>query len=159
MFGVLRKVALVTLITLPISAGADGDVKEVDLSMLSERGMLMRVLTDGRPVWIAYRTKGAIQQMEKRYSIQYTDDPTGINKEYRSFNKDYLVVFGGCPEGDEIPAYYPDRGFVCLSSCGEFDMAGRPVNDCAGDKPMEVPIHHYKDEKTIVVPIHQDGNT
>ncbi|MCG7940574.1 MAG: hypothetical protein N0C88_17235 [Candidatus Thiodiazotropha lotti] len=159
MFGDLRIAVLLTLLILPISAGADGDVKEVDLSLLSDRGMLMRVLTDGRPVWIAYRTKEAIQKMEERYSIQYSDDPIGISQEYRSFNKNYLVVFGGCPKDDEIPAYYPDRGFVCSSNCGEFDMAGRPINDCAGNEPMEIPMHHYKDEKTIVVPIHQDGNT
>ncbi len=151
---------MVVLISiLPFTTSAREEIKEIDLSLLSERGMLLRVLTDGRPVWIAYRTKKAINIIRERAHIRYPNDPVGINNEFRSFNKNYFIVFGGCPTIEELPAYYPDEGFVCNSSCGKFDMSGRPVNDCAGSKPMEIPKHHYKNEKVIIIPIHQDGNT
>ena len=29
-------------------------MEEVDLTLLNEKGMLMRVLTDGRPIWVVY---------------------------------------------------------------------------------------------------------
>jgi Rieske Fe-S protein len=141
----------------PFLCMAGGEAKEIDLSLLKERGMLMRVLTDGRPVWIAYRTKESITNLEKRSHIYYPSDLNGIDKKYRSFNKNYFIVFGGCPEGDELPAYYPNRGFICESNCGSFDMAGRPINNCAGEKPMDIPKHYYKNERTVVIPIHQDG--
>ncbi len=143
---------------VPIVGTAADEVKEVDLSLLKDRGMLMRVITDGRPVWIAYRTLEAIEIMEEQYHIHYQEDPEGVNKNYRSFNKDYFIVFGGCPEGDQLPYYYPKQGFVCASDCAKFDMAGRPSNQCAGGKPMDIPDHYYKSEKTVVIPIHQDGS-
>jgi Rieske Fe-S protein len=133
----------------------------LDLTWLKKNGpeVLMRVKTKGRPVWIVYRSSESTEIIEKRKHITYKQDPTMINPGYRSVYKDLFVVFGGCPEGPELPAYYPEKGFVCLSTCAEFDMAGRPMNECAGEKPMDIPIHYFKNEETIVVPTNQDGNT
>lgn len=153
---IIVTIALVVLCIPQIGVASD-EVKEVDLALLKDRGMLMRVLTDGRPVWIAYRTMEAISKIEEQSNVHYESDPEGIDKGYRSFNKNYFIVFGGCPEGDELPYYYPNQGFVCGSGCAEFDMAGRPTNQCAGEKPMDIPKHYYKNEQTVVIPIHQDG--
>ncbi|MCU7874218.1 MAG: hypothetical protein KZQ91_15870 [Candidatus Thiodiazotropha sp. (ex Lucinoma borealis)] len=139
-------------------AGSD-EAKEVDLTTLVPRGTLMRILTDGRPIWVTYRTKESIAKLLENAHIHYPNDPQTIDPGYRSAKKDYFVVFGGCPEGSELPAYYPESGFVCLSDCGTFDMAGRPLNECAGQEPMEIPEHYYKNESTLVIPVHQDGNT
>jgi Rieske Fe-S protein len=144
-------------LSYPLSSLASDEVTEVDLSVLTDRGMLMRVLTDGRPVWIAYRTEKAISKIQEQAHIHYQGDPASIDKGLRSVNRDYFIVFGGCPKGDELPAYYPDDGFVCPSDCGAFDMAGRPINECAGALPMDIPAHTFKDAKTVVIPIHQDG--
>ena len=151
-------VCLASMLAQPVGA-EDSEVKEVDLSLLKDRGALMRVLTDGRPIWVAYRTKEAMAKILMRAHIEYPNDPPSINPLFRSVNINYFVVFGGCPSGEELPRYYPEEGFVCDSNCASFDMAGRPSNDCGGTKPMDIPIHHYKDEKTIVIPIHQDGGT
>ena len=139
----LRKLA-VLLLLLPLSSIADNDIKEIDLSQLSERGMLMRILTDGRPIWVVYRTNKALKIIEEHSHINYPRDPDSIIKEYRSYNKDYFVVFGGCPKKDELPAYYPDKGFVCQSNCAAFDMAGRPTNKCLDNAPMDIPAHYFE---------------
>ena len=154
----VTKILALLALTIPLLGMAANEVKEVDLALLKDRGMLMRVLTDGRPVWIAYRTLEAISKIEEQSHVHYQADPQGINKSYRSFKKDYFIVFGGCPEINELPYYYPNQGFVCASDCGKFDMAGRPTNQCAGEKPMEIPEHYYKDEKTVIIPIRQDGS-
>jgi len=117
----------------------------------------MAVETDGRPVWIVYRTDKDIEKIKERSHIHYPGDSNKFNKEYRSYKKDYFVVFGGCPKGNELPYYYENEGFVCQSNCASFDMAGRPTNECAGAHPMDIPEHYFKDEKTVVIPTHQNA--
>lgn len=151
--------AAVLYLIASVSFAGNDEAKEVDLTKLVPRGTLMRVLTDGRPIWIAYRTKESIAKIRDNSQIHYPNDPKSVSPDFRSVNEDYFVVFGGCPKGPELPAYYPESGFVCLSDCGTFDMAGRPLNKCAAQEPMDIPEHYYKDETTIVIPIHQDGNT
>jgi Rieske Fe-S protein len=141
------------------NAHADSNLHEVDLSKMTKRGQLMYVETDGRPVWVLYRTLNSIQDLEKRSHLTYSSDPDNIKTNYRSLNKDYFVVFGGCPEASELPNYYPDNGFSCKSNCTEFDMAGRPKNNCSNNKPMDIPVHYFKNTTTIVVPTNQDKNT
>ena len=138
---------------------SETNLKELDLTKMTERGQMMYVETEGRPVWRGLRTVNAIKDLESRSDIIYSNDPDDLNKVYRSYTKDYFVVLGGCPKGDELPYYYPDDGFLCKSNCAQFDMAGRPKNSCTGKEPMAIPIHYFKNSTTIVVPTNQDGNT
>ena len=141
---------------ISFNAYAESKLHEVDLNKMTKRGQLMYVETEGRPVWVVYRTLNSIKDLEKRDHLKYSTDPDNIKTEHRSLNKDYFVVFGGCPDADELPNYYPDDGFSCKSNCAEFDMAGRPKNSCLENRPMAIPIHYYKNPTTIVVPTNQD---
>ncbi len=155
---------LITRILLLISicsfnVYADSKLHEVDLTKMTKRGQLMYVETEGRYVWVIYRTLNSIKALEANSHLKYTNDPENIKTDYRSLNKDYFVVFGGCPEAYELSNYYPDTGFICTTSCAEFDMAGKPRNSCSDNKPMAIPVHYFKNTTTIVVPTNQDGNT
>jgi len=118
----------------------------------------MYVLTDGRPVWAVYRTLPAIEFIENT-AIEFnkSQDSTTINNKYRSVNKDIFVVFGGCPDVQEIPEYYPNKGFVCPENGALFDTAGRPLNNVSKGQPMAIPKHYFKDKMTLVVYANQDG--
>ncbi len=154
---IIRILLLISLISF--NAHADSNLHEVDLTKMTKRGQLMYVETEGRYVWVVYRTLNSIKNLEANRHLKYSNDPENIKTDYRSLNKDYFVVFGGCPEADELPNYYPDKGFICTASCAEFDMAGKPKNSCSDNKPMAIPVHYFKNTTTIVIPTNQDGNT
>jgi len=154
---VSRIIQIVFILTFSGTCTAN-DLLEVNLKGLTERGMLMRVLTNGRPIWITYRTKAAINFIESK-NIEYdkSKDPQYSNNIYRSINKDIFVVFGGCPDAKELPSFYPDKGFICSESGAIFDLAGRPLNNVTNNQPMAIPKHGYKNKTTLVINTKQDG--
>lgn len=154
---ITRMILLLSIFTSNVHA--DSKLDEVDLTKMTKRGQLMYVETDGRPVWVVYRTLNSIKNLEANSHLKYSNDPEYIKTSYRSLNKDYFVVFGGCPEANELPNYYPDEGFFCKTSCAEFDMSGKPKNSCSDNRPMAIPVHYFKNPTTIVVPTNQDKNT
>lgn len=145
---------LVTFLLLLIGSSAfsaNDETAEVNLQILKP-GQLMRVLTDGQPIWILHRSAAGLKNIEGM-SITYEagSDAKEFRNIYRSIKREYFVVYGGCPDGSELPAYDEITGFTCLESCKKYDLAGRPINSCAGKQPMRIPEHHYKNANTLVV--------
>ena len=146
-----KYIAILLFVTLSNAAIAEDKTAEINVYG-AERGALWRVLTESQPIWVVFRTKEAIQEIEGLV-VPYDDsqDSTMLLTQYRSLKKDYFVVYGGCPNGNELPTYDVDSGFSCQNSCNKYDLAGRPINKCAGDMPMKIPEHYFKDATTIVV--------
>lgn len=144
-------IAFLILLTRSSAFCASDETAEVNLNILKP-GQLMRVLTDGQPIWVLYRSVSGLKNIENM-SIAYDakNDAKGVQNPYRSIKPEYFVVYGGCPDSSELPAYDETTGFTCLNSCKKFDLAGRPLNACAGKQPMRIPEHHYKNANTIVV--------
>ncbi len=132
---------------------ANDEMVEVKLQILKP-GQLLRVLTDTQPIWVLFRSPTGIRSIETTASeFDASGDAKEFKNPYRSIRKKYFVVYGGCPDGFELPAYDENTGFSCLESCKKYDLAGRPANLCAGTQPMRIPPHYYKDESTVVVKV------
>jgi ubiquinol-cytochrome c reductase iron-sulfur subunit len=143
---------LLSLVQLS-ALGANDEMAEVKLQILKP-GQLMRVLTDGQPIWILFRSPTGIKSVETTApKFDASGDAKAFKNQYRSIKREYFVVYGGCPDGPELPAYDENVGFSCLESCKKYDLAGRPVNSCAGTQPMRIPQHYYKDKNTVVVKV------
>ena len=137
-----------------LSAFAANDaLVEVNLQALKP-GELLSVVTDGQPIWVVSRSSQGIKAIEsKAPKFDAGGDGKEFRNRFRSIKREYFVVYGGCPDGPELPAYDESTGFTCLSSCKRYDLAGRPVNSCTGIQPMRIPSHYFKGESILVLKV------
>lgn len=147
------------LASLPLLTRAADNTIEVNLQFLKP-GELIRVLTDTQPVWIVHRTLTAMRNIESHdVSYDQSMDMHPMRNKFRSLRKEYFIVFGGCPDGSELPAYDENSGFSCQRSGKKYDLAGRPLNITAGSIPMRLPEYHFKGEHNVVVRVRSKNGT
>lgn len=127
---------------------------EIEISLRQfQPGQHIAVQTAHGVVWVLYRTKEALAEIER--SQQRTDvasDPPGTRNKYRSIERKYFVVYPACPTPSELPQYDQAKWLTCLSTRTTYDLAGRPVNQPQSLAPMRVPAYKFKDKYTLMLP-------
>ena len=152
-------------------ARAAGAAVEADIGGLKP-GERMTVEWRGKPVWIIRRTPEQLAVLPKLDSAladpsskrtNFATTPEYARNDWRSINKEYLVVVGicshlGCSPSDKFaPGPQPslpndwEGGFLCPCHGSTFDMSGRVFKGKPAPDNLEVPPHMYLSETRLII--------
>ena len=141
---------------------------EVNISKV-EPGQLLRVIWQGKPVWIVNRSKETLADLSSNEklladpeSLVVTQQPAYAQNEARSINPEILVTVGICTHLGCSPTYVPDigddsmgagwkGGFFCPCHGSSFDMAGRVFKNVPAPTNLVVPPHFYKSDELVLI--------
>jgi len=141
---------------------------EVNISKV-EPGQLLRVIWQGKPVWIVNRSKETLADLASNEklladpeSLVATQQPAYAQNEARSIKPDILVTVGICTHLGCSPTYVPDigddsmgagwkGGFFCPCHGSSFDMAGRVFKNVPAPTNLVVPPHFYKSDELVLI--------
>ncbi|MFA7503203.1 MAG: ubiquinol-cytochrome c reductase iron-sulfur subunit [Burkholderiaceae bacterium] len=169
--GVATAVPFVASFSPSERAKAAGAPVEVDIAGMKP-GELRRVEWQGKPVWIIRRTEAMVDTLsgldaeladpdsERYYQIP---TPEYARNDWRSINKDTLVVVGICPHlgcspserfspgaQPSLPDDWPG-GFFCPCHGSTFDLAGRVFKNKPSPVNLDVPPHTYVSASTLLI--------
>ncbi|CZF78318.1 MULTISPECIES: ubiquinol-cytochrome c reductase iron-sulfur subunit [Grimontia] len=147
-------------------AKAAGAPVEVDISKIEE-GQLVRVIWQGKPVWIVRRGEQTLEtlneigdQLRDPESLE-PQQPEYIVNTYRSVKPEIFVAVGLCTHLGCSPTYLPDSfgeqvegvssGFFCPCHGSKFDMAGRVFKSVPAPLNLVVPPYTYLNDNRILV--------
>lgn len=152
-------------------AKAAGAPVEVDISSLTP-GEMKTVEWRGNPVWILKRTPEQVAALGKTDGeladpesarTQFSTTPEYAMNEWRSRQKDLLVVVGICPHlGCSPTAKFqtgaqpslPDDwhgGFLCPCHGSTFDLAGRVYKNKPSPDNLQVPPYMFEGDTKLVI--------
>jgi ubiquinol-cytochrome c reductase iron-sulfur subunit len=152
-------------------AKAAGAPVEADIAGMAP-GEMRRVEWRGNPVWIVRRTPEMLESLSKvepelldptSERLYMFETPSYARNQWRSINKEYLVLVGicphlGCSPSDKFtPGPQPSLpsnwagGFFCPCHGSTFDMAGRVFKNKPANANLDVPPHTYLSETRILV--------
>ncbi len=152
-------------------ARAAGAAVEADIGGLKP-GERMTVEWRGKPVWIIRRTPEQLAVLPKLDSAladpsskrtNFATTPEYARNDWRSINKEYLVVVGicshlGCSPSDKFaPGPQPslpndwEGGFLCPCHGSTFDMSGRVFKGKPAPDNLEVPPYMYLSESRLII--------
>lgn len=152
-------------------AKAAGAPVEVDISTLAP-GEMRTVEWRGKPVWILKRTPEQIASLKEVDALvadpdskrtQFSTTPEYAMNEWRSRQKDILVVVGICPHLGCSPTSkfqtgpqpsLPDDwhgGFLCPCHGSTFDLAGRVYKNKPSPDNLQVPPYMFEGETKLVI--------
>lgn len=150
------------------SALAAGAPIEVDVSKM-EPGQQIQEIWRRKPVWIIRRTPEMIESLGRITpklrdpdSQEEGQQPAFAQNEYRSINKEFLVLIGICTHLGCSPEFRPEPGaeglganwpggFYCACHGSRFDLAGRVYKHMPANKNLEVPPYHFISEKRMLI--------
>ncbi|EEY73559.1 ubiquinol-cytochrome C reductase iron-sulfur subunit [Grimontia hollisae CIP 101886] len=147
-------------------AKAAGAPVEVDISKIEE-GQLIRVIWQGKPVWVVRRGKQMLEtlneigdQLRDPDSLE-PQQPEYAGNTYRSVKPEIFVAVGLCTHLGCSPTYLPDSfseqvegvaaGFFCPCHGSKFDMAGRVFKSVPAPLNLVVPPYTYLNDHRILV--------
>ncbi|WP_407331473.1 ubiquinol-cytochrome c reductase iron-sulfur subunit [Enterovibrio sp. 27052020O] len=147
-------------------AKAAGAPVEVDVSKVEE-GQLIRVIWQGKPVWIVRRSEQTLETLNEigdklrdPESLE-PQQPEYITGTYRSIKPELFVAVGLCTHLGCSPTYLPDSfgeqvegvasGFFCPCHGSKFDMAGRVFQSVPAPLNLVIPPYTYLNDKRILV--------
>ncbi len=148
-------------------AQAAGAPVEADVSKL-EPGQMVTVAWRGKPVWIVRRTEENLKDLpsnDPRLLDPNSDanqQPEYAKNEWRSREKEYLVLVGICTHLGCSPTYRPEMapadlgpewkgGFLCPCHGSRFDLAGRVFKGVPAPKNLEVPPYKFLSKTLILI--------
>ena len=148
-------------------AKAAGAPVTADLSGL-EPGQQMVVEWRGKPVWVVRRTPEALADLKKVAgslrdpNSDESVQPDFAKNEYRSINKDYVILVGICTHLGCSPTYRPEiapadlgqswrGGFFCPCHGSTYDMAGRVYKGVPAPLNLEVPPYKYATDSVVII--------
>ena len=148
-------------------AQAAGAPVEVDISKL-EVGQKITVLWRSKPVWILRRSPDSVRALASLSSVlrdpnsEESEQPLPAKNEYRALRDEFFVALAICTHLGCAPTYRPEHGpadlgadwiggFFCPCHGSKFDLAGRVYKSVPAPKNLEIPPHHYLDEKRILI--------
>ncbi|MES2024338.1 MAG: ubiquinol-cytochrome c reductase iron-sulfur subunit [Pseudomonadota bacterium] len=152
-------------------AKAAGAPVEVDIASLAP-GEMKTVEWRGNPVWILKRTPEQVAELGKfdaeladpeSVRTQFSTTPEYAMNEWRSRQKDLLVVVGICPHlGCSPTAKFqtgaqpslPDDwhgGFLCPCHGSTFDLAGRVYKNKPSPDNLQVPPYMFEGDTKLVI--------
>ena len=141
---------------------------EVNISKV-EPGQLLRVIWQGKPVWIVNRSKETLADLSSNEklladpeSLVVTQQPAYAQNEARSIKPEILVTVGICTHLGCSPTYIPDLGdasmgagwkggFFCPCHGSSFDMSGRVFKNVPAPTNLVVPPHFYKSDDLVLI--------
>ncbi|PID48724.1 MAG: ubiquinol-cytochrome c reductase iron-sulfur subunit [Proteobacteria bacterium] len=147
---------------------AAGAPVEVDVSKV-EPGQLIRVVWQGKPVWVVKRTEAMLATLPKLddrlrdpASLVETQQPTYAQNPYRSRKPEDLILIGICTHLGCSPTYRPEvapadlganwlGGWYCACHGSRFDLAGRVFKNVPAATNLVVPPYYYLDDNTILI--------
>lgn len=142
---------------------AAGAPVEADISKL-EMGQAIKVEWRGKSVIIIRRNElilETLNEIEDKLLDPNSDDvaqqPAYALNQYRSINKEYLVLLSFCTHLGCSPTYTPEvsadwqGGFICPCHGSRFDMAGRVYKSMPAPKNMIIPPHMYLSDTRILI--------
>lgn len=147
-------------------AKAIGAPVEVDISKLNP-GDLVIEKWQGRPVWILRRTQEMLDDISAQQDIvsdpgsDGSAQPEYAKNEYRSREKEYLVVIGACTHlgcspkfiekgADDTPSA-EKGGFFCPCHGSRFDLAGRVFKGVPAPTNLVVPPYKFISSDRIII--------
>lgn len=145
-------------------AKAAGAPVKANLGKIEPGGMIT-VEWRGQPVYIVRRTEEALAgltQIEPKLSDPHSErpqQPEYAKNQFRSINKEFLIVVGICTHLGCAPKFKPEPGsidnewtggFYCPCHGSKFDLAGRVYSGVPAPSNLVVPKHRY-DSKNVVV--------
>jgi len=146
---------------------AAGAPVEADVSKL-EIGQAIKVEWRGKSVIIIRRDEKILQRLSDvevnlldPASEDTAQQPDYATNQYRSINKEYLVLLSWCTHLGCSPTYKPEvtadwqGGFICPCHGSKFDMAGRVFQSMPAPKNMIVPPHQYLADTRILIGVDQ----
>lgn len=134
-----------------------------------EPGQMITVEWRGKPVYIVRRTPEALAGLAKVEdqlrdpNSESPQQPEYAQNQYRSINKEFLILLGLCTHLGCAPIYRPDvgaqdlggaewqGGFFCPCHGSKFDLAGRVYQGVPAPINLEVPPHVYESESVVVI--------
>jgi ubiquinol-cytochrome c reductase iron-sulfur subunit len=152
-------------------ARAAGAAVEADIGGLKP-GERMTVEWRGKPVWIIRRTPEQLAVLPKldgaladpaSKRTNFATTPEYARNDWRSINKEYLVVVGicshlGCSPSDKfVPGPQPslpndwEGGFLCPCHGSTFDMSGRVFKGKPAPDNLEVPPYMYLSDTRLII--------
>lgn len=152
-------------------AKAAGAPVEVDISTLAP-GEMRTVEWRGKPVWILKRTPEMVASLESHDAeladpnsqrTQFSTTPEYAMNEWRSIEKDILVLVGICPHLGCSPTqrFEPgaqpslpndwDGGFLCPCHGSTFDLAGRVYKNKPSPDNLQVPRYMFEGDTKLVI--------
>lgn len=151
-------------------AKAAGAPVEVDISKIEE-GQLIRVIWQGKPVWVVRRSQEVLEQLPTLAEELRDPDslepqqPEYITDVYRSIQPDIFLAVGLCTHLGCSPTYLPDSfsdqvkgvtsGFFCPCHGSKFDMAGRVFKSVPAPLNLVIPPYTYLNEHRILVGVNE----
>lgn len=140
---------------------------EVDISKLEE-GRMMTVEWRGKPVWIVKRSKKSLDDLKtlddnlRDPASENDQQPTYAQNSARSIKPEIMVMVGICTHLGCSPTHRPEiapadlgadwlGGFFCPCHGSKFDLAGRVYSGVPAPLNLEVPPHHYKSDRVILI--------
>ncbi len=146
---------------------AAGAPVEADIAKL-QMGQAIKVEWRGKSVIIIRRGEDVIARLaeveEKLLdpkSELETQQPAYALNQYRSINKEYLVLLSWCTHLGCSPTYTPEvradwqGGFICPCHGSKFDMAGRVHKGMPAPSNMIVPPHQYLTDTRVLIGVDQ----
>ncbi len=121
---------------------------EVDLSPV-EVGQVIKVLWQGKPVFIRRRTEEQIAQMEA-VSVDALPDPQRDAE--RVQQSEWLVALGVCTHLGCVPVANSGdfQGWFCPCHGSHYDMSGR-IRKGPAPKNLEIPPYQFVSETKILI--------
>ncbi|HEC74453.1 MAG TPA: ubiquinol-cytochrome c reductase iron-sulfur subunit [Methylophaga aminisulfidivorans] len=155
-------------------AQAAGAPVEVDISQL-EKGQLITVEWQGKPVWLFRRSDEAIANLASLDSNLVdpdsqlaTQQPDYCQNEARSIRDEVMVMVGVCTHLGCSPTYRPELapedlgpnwkgGFFCPCHGSRYDLAGRVFLNMPAPKNMLVPPYRFNGDNSVIVGENYEG--
>lgn len=155
-------------------AQAAGAPVEVDISKL-EKGQLLTVEWQGKPVWIFRRSEETIEtlvSLDDRLvdprSEMVSQQPSYCQNDARSIRDELMVLVGICTHLGCSPTYRPELapedlgkdwkgGFFCPCHGSRYDLAGRVFQNMPAPKNMLVPPYHFQGDNVVIVGESSEG--
>jgi ubiquinol-cytochrome c reductase iron-sulfur subunit len=152
---------------------------KVDISKL-EPGQMFKLGSNvpqwrGQPIWIIRRPKELVDQLPSNdarlkdpKSENTEQQPTYVNKEYRSIKPELVVLVGICTHLGCSPLFKPEvtpenfdpewkGGFFCPCHGSRFDMAGRVFQGVPAPDNLKVPPYKFLDDNHLVIGVDPEG--
>lgn len=140
---------------------------EVNIGKI-EPGQLLRVIWQGKPVWIVKRSEDTLSDLASNETLLADPDcnvrqePDYARNKTRSIKPEILVTVGICTHLGCSPTYIPDvgaasmgaawkGGFFCPCHGSSFDMAGRVFKNVPAPTNLLVPKYFFKSDDLILI--------
>ncbi len=147
-------------------AKAAGAPVEVDISKI-EIGQLVRVMWQGKPVWVVRRSPQTIEKLTeidellKDPASAEPQQPQYISQSHRAIKPELFVAVGLCTHLGCSPTYLPagfgeqvegiEAGFFCPCHGSKFDMAGRVFKSVPAQLNLVIPPYTYLSDERILI--------